>query len=283
MTWTKADIKRMQLVLDLAAHDITHRLRYDTPNEHRDGVNLFLRTKAREITRGALLVDRRVGFRSDRERRAAERIAARLLTEDLPPEVVIPQVVTHREVAASLRAQDEQEAARKVAEEKARTPVAVPYQVDAERDRRTIAFNLAELVGCGVVEVHRATSDAFGTDTQWGDVEGLVTWQAWARPAAERRGAERGWDRCTAFGRADALTQTDAAAIAKLWQFACDEETLPEVLDLRGVLVTYGTYWEAWCEALAAALRKSTRGVVLVTSCEAWVLSRLLPGRVGAL
>jgi hypothetical protein len=173
MTWTKTDIKRMQAVLDLVAHDAERRLRFETPDEHRDRVNLSLRTNARTIVRDTLLCDL---VKTPREHKARQRIAARLLTEDLPPEVTIPQLWTHREAATRLREQDEQEAARKLADEKARTPVAMPYQADAERDRRTIAFNLRETIGRGVVEVHRATSDAFGTDTQWGDVEGLVTW-----------------------------------------------------------------------------------------------------------
>lgn len=277
MAWTNADIKRLQAVLDTVVADANRSLRYDTPDEHRDRANLSIRTNARTIVCDVL----RGSACTERERKAAARIAARLRTEDLPPDVVIPQLWTHREAATRLREQDEQEAARKLADEKARTPVVVPYQVDAERDRRTIVFNLAELVGRGVVEVHRATSDAFGTDTQWGDIEGLVTWQTWARPAAVRRGAERGWDRCTSSERDEGLTPTDAAAIARLWQYACTEETLPDALDLRGAPMTHGLYLEAWREALATAIRKATRGIVIVTSCEAWALARLLPARAG--
>jgi hypothetical protein len=275
--WTKADLRRMQAVLDRVAHDVTYRLRYDTPDEHRDGVNASIRTNARAIVRDGLLVD--LPAISTRERKASERIATRLLTEDLPPEVVIPQVITHREVAESLRVQAEQEAARLAADEKARTPVAVVYQPDAERDRRTIAFNLRETIGRGVVEVHRATADAFGTDTQWGDVDGLVTWQAWARPAAERRGCWDAWDRCTFE---PAKLRANAEPLARLWAFACDEETLPAVLDLRGIPAVFVDIpAEKWMKPLIAALRKASAGVVLVTDCEAWVLSRLLPARIG--
>lgn len=278
MTWTKADIKRMQAVFDLVAHAAERRLRYETPDEHRDGVNASLRTNARTIVRDVLLS---LPCHHERERKASARIAARLLTEDLPPEVIVPQVTTHREIAATIRERDAQEAARLAAEEKARTPVAVPYQVDADRDRKTIAFNLRETIGRGVVEAHRATSDAFGTDTQWGDVEGLVTWQAWARPAAERRGCAEAWDRCTSDAQKLAA---NAEPIARLWGFACEEETLPAVLDLRGIpaMVT-GLPTERWMQSLIAALRKKTDGVgvVFVTDCEAWALARCLPARVG--
>jgi hypothetical protein len=96
-----------------------------------------------------------------------------------------------------------------------------------------------------------------------------------------RRGAERGWDRCTSNERDEGLTPTDAAAIARLWQYACAEETLPAALGLRYAPVTYGMYLEAWREALAGAIRKATSGVVIVVTVEPWALARLLPGRVG--
>ncbi len=67
MTWTKADIKRMQSVLDLVAHDAERRLRFETPDEHRDGVNLSLRTNARTIISDYMLCDL---VQTPRERKA---------------------------------------------------------------------------------------------------------------------------------------------------------------------------------------------------------------------
>jgi hypothetical protein len=283
-TWTKADIKRMQTVLDLVALQTERSLRHDTPDEHRDRVNAHLRDEARSIVRDGLLDCGSNGRL--REHQANKRIATRLCTEDLPAEVIIPQVITHREVEANLREQDEREAAR-VAAENAK-PEPVVYHVDVERDRKTILFNLTELRERGVVEVHRATSDAFGTDTTWADLK-PVTWQTWARPAAERRNCVDAWDRCTSD--VDKLA-ANTGPIGLLWGFACEEDTLPDVLDLRGVPsvrgVPHGPGWsgdlptQRWLDALAVALRKAKLGIVLVVDCEPWVLGRLLPTRVGS-
>jgi hypothetical protein len=90
----------------------------------------------------------------------------------------------------------------------------------------------------------------------------------------------RGFDRCTTSN--EPWTLDASIAMGRLWALACVEEELPEVLDLRGAPESHGTLVESWRDALARALRKSTRGIVIVVDGEAWALARLLPDRVGS-
>lgn len=277
-TWTKADIKRMQSALDSVHALVNRSLNCSIGDEHRDRWNAYFSEHVHAFVRSYF---HNVTPKHPSERRAYARIAALLLTEQLPPEIEIPQVVTHREVAASLKLQDEQEAAR-VAALNAK-PEPIVYRPDHERDLRAIAFNLADLCERGVVEVHRATAEAFGTDTTWADLPGhVVRWQDWARPAAERRDVAEAWDRWTKVHYSEQGTNSEP--LARLWAFACAEETLPAVLDLRGIPTSDGpgeVPLERWRDALTTAIRKASKGVVLIVDCEPWVLGRLLPGRVG--
>lgn len=275
-TWTKADLVRMQAALDRVGCELT-RLRHDTPDEIRDDVNASLRNNACVLVRNAL---RESVNKSARERGAAARIAQRLESEALPSTLVIPQVITHREVAQILaeeRAAERAEIARR--EREAASKVAPPYRIDPERDRRRIAVNLADVVTHGRVEVHCADADAFGTDTKWADVDVLVSWRTWARPSAERRNATGGWDRCTS-PNCTVRSPADASAVALLWAAACAEEPLPEVFDLRGTPEIHGAMIERWCDALATAIRKASLGLVIVVQDSAWVLARVLPDRI---
>jgi hypothetical protein len=148
-----------------------------------------------------------------------------------------------------------------------------------ETDRRRIAFNLADVVKRGVVEVHSADADAFGTDTQWGNVEGRTTWHAWGRRHALSRGCARAWDRAAE----GVEIPTDVVdALRGVWSLACLCNELPEVLDLRGAPESCCVLVERWRDALADAIRRATRGIVIIVERDAWVLGRLLPDRVGS-
>jgi hypothetical protein len=279
--WTKADLRRMQAGLDLVDVRLNRGTRYDAPDEYREWVNASLTDQGLAIVQEHLrsLVSRgETSSRGAAEGRAAERLLDRLEIEPLPRELLtLPRLLLHREIEASLAAETENEKQR-VAE--LTKPVDVPlYQPDLERDRRVIRTNLDDLVSRGVVEVHRATSEAFNTDTPWSDVIDLVSWVSFARPAAERRSALRGFDRCTTT---DPWSLDASVAMTRLWTAACDEEKLPLVLDLRGALESHGHLVESWRDALAAALRRASRGIVIVVDGEAWALVRLLPQRVGS-
>ncbi len=122
------------------------------------------------------------------------------------------------------------------------------------------AFNLADLVARGEVKVVRASSDAFGLELTWGEVD-KVTWQSWARPAAEDRGCVAAWDRCTGD---PVLIQANRAPLITLWGIACRMQPLPEVLDLRGIPSSHGLISESWRDPLTVAIRASKSGVVLI-------------------
>lgn len=306
MTWTKADLRRMQAGLDQAQARARAAATVDKNDAHRERVNALLAEHALDCVCDYLRTLVRFGEVNSREAaegRAAYRLLARLQSESLPlgsltlPTVELQQLSQCEQakvdrlvglnmpasaqtvvIMAEVRRKREAEAARAEAQA---TPVAVSlYQVDVARDRRTIEVNLADVLARGIVEVHAASSDAFGTDTVWGDVEGVVSWVAFARPIALRHEAQRGFDRCTTSGEAWSLDAR--AAMLRLWSAACAEEKLPDVLDLRGAPESHGVLVEAWREALAVALRKASRGVVLLVDREAWALARLLPDRVGA-
>ena len=305
MTWTKADLRRMQAGLDHAQARARAAATVDKNDAHRERVNALLAEHALDCVCDYLRTLVRFGGVNSRmaaEGRAACRLLARLQSEPLPLESLtlptvelqqlsqceqervdrlvglnMPESAQTVVIMAEVRREREAEAARVEAQA---TPVAVPlYQVDVARDRRTIAVNLADVLARGSVEVHAASSDAFGTDTAWGDVEGVVSWVAFARPVALRHEAQRGFDRCTTSGESWSLDAR--AAMLRLWSEACAEETLPDVLDLRGAPESHGVLVETWREALAVALRKASRGVVLLVDREAWALARLLPDRVG--
>jgi hypothetical protein len=279
--WTKADLRRMQAGLDLVDVRLNRGTRYDAPDEYREWVNASLTDQGLAIVQEHLrsLVSRgETSSRGAAEGRAAERLLDRLEIEPLPRELLtLPRLLLHREIEASLAAETENEKQR-VAE--LTKPVDVPlYQPDLERDRRVIRTNLDDLVSRGVVEVHCATSEAFNTDTPWSDVIDLVSWVSFARPAAERRSALRGFDHCTTS--ADPWSLDASVAMTRLWVAACDEEKLALVLDLRGAPKSHGVIIERWRDALVVALLKATRGIVIVVDSEAWTLARLLPQRVG--
>ena len=302
MTWTKADLRRMQAGLDRAQARARAAATVDKNDAHRERVNALLVEHALGDYLRTLVRFGEVNSREAAEGRAASRLLARLQSEPLPLESLtlptvelqqlsqceqervdrlvglnMPESAQTVVIMAEVRREREAEAARVEAQA---TPVAVPlYQVDVARDRRTIEVNLADVLARGSVEVHAASSDAFGTDTAWGDVEGVVSWVAFARPVALRHEAQRGFDRCTTSGESWSLDAR--AAMLRLWSEACAEETLPDVLDLRGAPESHGVLVETWREALVVALRKASRGVVLLVDREAWALARLLPDRVG--
>jgi hypothetical protein len=302
MTWTKADLRRMQAGLDR----VTPREDVGMNDEQREQANATLRDQALDIVRGYLhrLSSRRhTSIASDlAEARTADRLLARLTLEPLPIELLrVPQYELQHLASSEQERVDRfvsmgmPESARSVVlmsadrrereVEEQRTvaltkPVDVPtYQPDPERDLRAIRTNLDDLISRGVVEVHRASSEAFNTDTTWGDVIDLVSWVSFARPAAHRRNASRGFDRCTTS--TDPWSLDTSMAMARLWSAACDEEKLPLVLDLRGAPESHGHLVESWQGALASALRRATRGIVIIVDGEAWPLARLLPQRVG--
>lgn len=280
MTWSKADLRRMQDGLDRMLDLANRNNLFELTDEYRERVNAALSSNVPEIVRAHLrwLVHCvETNPRMAAEGRAATRLLARLDVEPLPRELLAePRLVLRREVDAEIDDLARRETERQIL---ASAVAAVPlYQTDRARDLRVIEANLVDLVSRGEVKIVRASSEAFGTDTTWSDFRPLVSWREWARPAAVRRGAASGWDRCTCEA---VKLETNATPLAVLWSAACDEETLPDVLDLRGTPASHGMLVERWAGALASALRRSTRGIVLVFDGHADVLARVLPHRVG--
>jgi hypothetical protein len=273
-TWTKADIKRMQSVLDLVGKRASDALPYEADDEHRDRVNAALLRQAKNLVFDGMLLP----HKDEREVKANARIRERLLTEELPPEIIVPQVVTHREVVASLREQDEQEAAR--VEALNAQPERVVYQADPERERRVIAFNLTDLRTRGEVQLSRPTSEAFGTSITWDDLK-PVTWQTWACDAAIALSCVDAWDKHTASAE---LIEAARRPLGVVFARACETLTLPDVLDMRGApeqTVGGRMLSSAWVDALAVALRKAKLGIVLIVDFNPEMIARCLPSRVG--
>lgn len=275
--WSKADRERVALVLSCALDRTGHR-HADFTDDKRERINNGFALHSQ-----AIVVNGLRGFptHKETERRAMSKLADRIEREGLPPDVKPPRLALHSEILAELRAEAANEAARVEAErERLRPKPFVSQPIDPEKERAALAREVAEVVKRGEVHVARFDSDPFNGDARWSDTN-PVSWRAWARPAAERRHASAGWDRCTIDAE---KMRVNADPLAVLWAFACAEEPLPDVLDLRGVPEGGGPGGlpaERWREPLATALRSSTRGIVLLVDCEAWALARLLPVRVG--
>jgi hypothetical protein len=183
--WTKADLRRMQAGLNLVDTRLNRGTRYDAPDEYRERVNASLTDQVLAIVQEHLRGLVSFGETSSRgaaEGRAAERLLDRLETEPLPRELLtLPRLLLHREIEASLAVEQEAETARvarlgmRAYESQLAAEGGTHYQPDLERDLRVIRTNLDDLVSRGVVEVHRALSEAFNTDTTWGDVPGRVS------------------------------------------------------------------------------------------------------------
>lgn len=278
--WTKADRERVNLVLAVALDHTGHR-HTDFSDDKREKINTGFALHLRSIVVDGL---RYLAACNDKERRCMNRLANRIEREGLPDDIKPPRLPLHSEILADLRAEREREAARVEAEaERARPVPFVPRPIDPERERAALAREIAEVVKRGEVHVARFDSDPFNGDASWSDA-GAVSWRAWARPACERRGVgtASAWDRCTSDA---AKMKTNGDPLAVLWSYACSEEMLPDVLDLRGVPEGGGPGGlpaERWREPLAQAVSRSARGVVILVDGEAWALARLLPTRVGA-
>jgi hypothetical protein len=314
MSWTKIDLRRMQAVLDRFGESL-RKIRPDATDPYRERVNASLRSEAREHVRVSLLrlADTLV---DQRERKAAARIALRLVTEGLPESLVVPQLPLRRDIErnctdwereqierfhsvgmhrsaeeivwmANHRAEEQAAAQLQAALVEAAKPREVSAEDRLARDRRAVAFNLADLVKRGVVEVHRATSDAFNTDVVWTDVEGVVSWQAWARPVGDEQTnfVLDLWDRHTSTAEARANVPRhvfNSGPFWLVWSDACRRQPLPDVLDLRGAPESGGGLIESWREALSIALHESTRGIVILVDDHPDILARCLPSHTKA-
>ncbi len=154
------------------------------------------------------------------------------------------------------------------------------------KDERAIAFNLKDVVERGDLRVVRPTSDAFGTETNWADVGGK-SWVAWARPAAEARGGDKGlaaWDKYTATPELVDEAQTQ---LHRLWLEATETIELPAIIDIRGFPTGDGggLPLAAWLDALGSAIGRTDRGIVVITTepdyVDRMLTAAMLPMRRG--
>lgn len=160
------------------------------------------------------------------------------------------------------------------------TPVVVLETAPEQPDpRKVVAFNLADLRERGVVQLSRPTSEAFGTELTWNDVE-RVTWREWARGAAFVLGCVEAWDKHTATPE---LIEAARRPLGAVWERACEILELPKcgVLDLREDNAGGRVLSSAWIDALAVALRKAERGIVLIVDFDPNTIARCLPSHVG--
>jgi hypothetical protein len=158
----------------------------------------------------------------------------------------------------------------------------VPQPVDVERERRQLAFAVADLVSRGEVHVSRFDHEPFNLDCSWADAN-PISWREWARPAAESRGYGEAWDRCTLD--ADSIRK-HSGPLGKFWAFACAELDRPasNVLDLRGMPSRGGPGQlpvESWLAELSKLIQRDTRGIVLLVESNPWEVERLVPYGAG--